>query len=150
VSHIDVHWVWKAAVAGLCGSAAHSLLMYSKTRLGLLPSFQPYQSFQIALSRWVGGDVHPIVPWLLSFLNGAAVVGFVFGRIYRWLPGRNGAVKGLIYGVFGWAIVGLLFFPLLGLGVFATGLGWAPPLFSLAMLLTYSVVLGIVYDALRR
>ncbi len=102
--------------------------MYSKTRLGLLPSFQPYQSFQIALSRWVGGDVHPIVPWLLSFLNGAAVVGFVFGRIYRWLPGRNGAVKGLIYGVF----------------------GWAPPLFSLAMLLTYSVVLGIVYDALRR
>jgi len=41
-------------------------------------------------------------------------------------------------------------FPLLGLGVFSTGIGlgvW-PALFSLAMLLTYSVVMGVVYDAL--
>ena len=47
--------------------------------------------------------------------------------------------------------MGLLFFPLLGLGLFAigAGLGIWPALFSLAMLLTYSVVLGIVYAALH-
>ena len=47
--------------------------------------------------------------------------------------------------------MGLVFFPLLDLGVFGmqVGLGILPALFSLAMLLTYSIVLGIVYDALN-
>ncbi len=145
------HWVWKAAVAGLCGTAAHSLLMYLKFRLGLLPSFQPYRNLQLALGHLIGSDVHPAVPWALSFLNGSAVVGLIFGRAYRWLPGRNGAAKGLIFGLFFWVAMGLVFFPLLGLGLFATGigLGSAPAIFSLAMFLAYTVTLGIVYAALR-
>ena len=125
--------------------------MYLKSRLGLLPSFQPYESLQLALGRLTGGSVHPIVPWLLSYLNGSTVTGFSFGRLYQQLPGRAGAIKGLIFGVWCWTVMGLLFFPLLGLGVFSTGIGlgvW-PALFSLAMLLTYSVVMGIVYDALN-
>ena len=144
-------WFWKTAVAGLCGSAAHSLLMYLKFRLNLLPSFQPYESLQLALSHLTGGRVHPVVPWLLSFLNGSTITGFSFGRLYPHLPGRAGAIKGLSFGVSCWTVMGLLFFPLLGLGVFATsiGLGLWPALFSLAMLLTYSVVMGVVYDALN-
>ena len=48
--------------------------------------------------------------------------------------------------------MGLIFFPLIGLGAFAfrAGLGIAPSLMSLAMLLTYSVVLATVYVALDR
>lgn len=143
-------WIWKSAVAGLCGSTAHSLLMFLKSWTGLLPSFQPYHSLQITLSHLIGSEVHPMVPWALSFLNGSTIVGFTFGRSYRLLPGNNGAAKGLVFGLFGWAMMGLLFFPLLGLGIFATqiGLGVSPALFSLAMLLTYSVVMGIVYAAL--
>jgi hypothetical protein len=47
--------------------------------------------------------------------------------------------------------MGSIFFPLLGLGLLASGLdlGIQPALFSLAMLLTYSVVLGCVYAALN-
>ena len=47
--------------------------------------------------------------------------------------------------------MGLAFFPMIGLGFFAlqVGLGVSPALFSLAMLLTYSVTLGIVYGALN-
>lgn len=142
--------IFKAVIAGLCGSVAHTLLMYFKSRTGLLPSFQPYDSLQKALGALVGREVHPIVPWVLSFLNGSTLVGFIFGYAYRWLPGRAGAMKGMIFGVFGWAIMGLLVFPLIGLGVFAsqTELGVQPALFSLAMLLTYSIVLGTVYEAL--
>jgi len=65
--------MWKAAVAGLCGSATHSLLMYLKFRLGVLPAFQPYESLQLALGRLTGGSVHPVVPWMLSFLNGSTI-----------------------------------------------------------------------------
>ena len=48
--------------------------------------------------------------------------------------------------------MGLVFFPLIGLGLFAIqlGLGFWPALFSLTMLLTYSIVMGIVYSALKR
>jgi len=125
--------------------------MYLKFRLGVLPAFQPYESLQLALGRLTGGSVHPVVPWMLSLLNGSTITGFSFGRLYRQLPGRTGAIKGLIFGAWCWALMGLVFFPLLGLGLFATGIGlgaW-PALFSLAMLLTYSVVMGVVYDELN-
>lgn len=146
------NWVRKAAVAGVCGSAAHFLLMYIKFRTGWLPAFRPYEALQETLNHWVGRDVSPIVPWALSFVNGSAVLGFVFGRIYAWLPGTNGLVKGLVFGVIGWLVMSLVFFPLLGLGLFAidVGLGIRPALFSLAMFSSYSVVLGVVYDALNR
>lgn len=145
------HWIWKAAIAGFCGSAAHTLLMYLKSRIGLLPAFQPYESLQAVLGHVMGGQVHPIVPWAMSFLNGSTLLGLCFGWIYPRLPGNSGAAKGVTFGIFGWVAMGLIFFPLLGMGLFATGLGLglAPGLFSLAMLLTYSIVLGIVYAALK-
>jgi hypothetical protein len=143
-------WIWKPLVAGLSGTIVHFLFMYFKSSAGLLPSFQPYQSFQLSLNQWVGNNVPSIVPWPLSFANGMAVLGFIFGRVNRLLPGRNGATKGIIFGLIGWMLMGLIFFPLIGLGPFAirVGLGVAPALLSLAMLLTYSVVLGTVYFAL--
>ena len=100
------HWIWKSAVAGLCGSLAHLLLMYFKSKSGLLPSFQPYQSLQLALSQWTGSNVNPLVPWALSFLNGLTIVGFVFGRSYSRLPGSNGAAKGLLFGLLMWVVMG--------------------------------------------
>jgi len=47
--------------------------------------------------------------------------------------------------------MGLVFFPLIGLGPFAikVGLGAAPAFLSLGMLLTYSVVMATVYVALQ-
>jgi hypothetical protein len=144
-------WIWKPIIAGLSGTIVHLLFMYFKSRIGLLPSFQPYKSFQVALSHWIGTDVPVIVPWALSFLNGMTILGFLFGRINRLLPGRNGVTKGLTFGLMGWVLMGLIFFPMIGLGPFAirVGLGIEPALLSLAMLLTYSVVLGIVYVALN-
>jgi hypothetical protein len=81
--------VWKAVVAGLCGSVAHSLLMYFKSWAGLLPSFQPYESLQTTLSHVTGTAIDPVVPWLLSFLNGSTFVSVIFGYLYRRLPGTS-------------------------------------------------------------
>jgi hypothetical protein len=143
-------WIWRSVIAGSAGTIVHFLFMHLKSWTGLLPSFQPYQSFQVALSHWVGANVPAIVPWGLSFLNGMAILGFLFARINRLLPGRNGATKGLMFGLIGWMFMGLIFFPLIGLGPFATGIGAGigPALLSLAMVLAYSVVLGTVYVAL--
>jgi hypothetical protein len=131
---------------------AHSLLMFVKSRMGLLPSFQPYEALQEFLNRQIGFDLDPIAASTLSFISGASIVGFVFGRSYQRLPGKTGAVKGLVFGLIAWLLMGSLFFPLIGLGFFGvkTGLGSAPAFFSLVMLLTYSVVMGLVYAALNR
>ena len=124
--------------------------MILKSRAGLLPSFQPYDDLQRLLGDLVGGSVGPAAPWILSFANGSLVLGFLFGRTYRLLPGRSGAVKGLVFGLIGWILMGLVFFPLLGRGLFATqaGLGLLPAAFSLVMVLTYSIVMGIAYSIL--
>jgi len=124
--------------------------MYFKSRTGLLPAFQPYQSFQAALSHWMGTNVPSIVPWALSFLNGMTILGFLFARTNRLLPGSTGAAKGVIFGLVGWLFMGLVFFPVIGLGPFAirVGSGFGPALLSLLMLQAYSVVLGAVYGAL--
>lgn len=124
--------------------------MYLKAKTGLLPGFQPYESLQIVLGNLIGGQINPVVPWVLSFLNGSTILGFAFGRLYSQLPGSGGAAKGLTFGLLGWMLMGLMFFPLLGMGPFATalGLGAGPALFSLAMILAYSIVLGLVYAAL--
>ena len=70
----------------------------------------------------------------------------------RSTPRSNGLIQSVIFGLIGWILMGLIFFPLIGLGPFAfqVGLGIAPALLSLAMLLTYSVVLATVYVTLDR
>jgi hypothetical protein len=90
------------------------------------------------------------VPWALSFLNGMTILGFLFARTNRLLPGKTGAVKGIIFGLIGWVFMGLVFFPLIGLGPFtmSVGSGFGPAVLSLVMLQTYSIVLGTVYVAL--
>jgi hypothetical protein len=142
--------ILRSLAAGLCGAAAHALLMYGKARFAILPAFDPYDSLQESLARLTGSDVHPLVPWTLSFFSGATVVGLLFGRIYSFLPGGSGIAKGLLFGLLGWALMNVLFFPAIGLGFFAAGvrLGLAPSLLSLAMLLVYGAVAGAAYAAL--
>ena len=145
-------WIWKSAISSLCGSIASTLLMYFKARAGILPSFQPSENFQQAAGYLIGHDVHPDLLWLISYLNGSTAVGLVFGYLYRYLPGSNGATKGAVFGLCGWLAMNLLAFPLVGLGLFATaiGLGPWPSAFSLAMLSTFSVAMGLVYGMLER
>jgi hypothetical protein len=142
--------MWKSIAAGFCGSAAHSGLMALKSWGHILPSFRPYDDLQAALAALTGASVHPAFLWVLSYFNGSVVLGFLFGQFYRMLPGSTGAAKGIVFGVATWVLMGLTFFPAMGRGLFATqtGLGIAPTLFTLAMVLTYSVTLGTAYSVL--
>jgi len=100
--------------------------------------------------EFIGSDVPPAVPWALSFLNGAFVLGFLFGRLYPLLPGQGGVAKGFVFGLLSWIAMGWLFFPMLGLAFFAAQAGFdlMPAFFSLLMLLTCSIIMGIAYSVL--
>jgi len=143
-----------AMLAGFCGSLAHTLLMLLKNAAGVLPRFQPYDDLQRVLSVLTGAQIHPAAAWALTFVNGAVIFGFVFGKIYRFIPGRTPARKGVVFGLCAWAAMGLVFFPLAGRGVFALGLGLgflglAPAALMLAMLLAYSVTMSLAYHRLN-
>ena len=143
-------WIWKSLIAGLSGSIAHSSLMYLKSRTGLLPSFEPYTALQISISNAIGTHLPLTLIWAFSFLNGAMILGGVFGGINQLLPGKSGMTKGLVFGFIGWLVMGLIFFPLIGLGPFAVRASESAFLFSLAMLLIYSVVMGVVYSWIEK
>lgn len=137
-------------IAGFCGTVVHSLLMLVHSRSGPLPGFQPNEYIQRGLSWVVGTEVHTGVVWLLSFVNGAIIWGFIFGQTYRSLPGNSPWLKGVYFGIGAWLAMGLLFFPIVDLGIFAAklGLGIAPAVLMLGALLAYSVTMSLVYDLL--
>ena len=140
-----------AFIAGLCGTVVHSLLILLHSRSGPLPGFQPNEDVQRGLSWLVGTEVHTGVAWVLSFVNGAIVWGFVFGQTYRFLPGNSPWLKGVYFGVCAWLVMGFLFLPLVDRGIFAAklGLGVAPAVLMLGALLAYSVTMSLVYGFLE-
>lgn len=141
-----------AFIAGFCGTVVHSLLLLIHSSSGPLPGFQPNEDIQRGLLWLIGTDVHPSVAWLLSFVNGALIWGFIFGQAYRFLPGRSPLLKGAFFGFCAWMAMGLFFFPLVDRGIFATrlGLGIVPAILMLLALLAYSVTMSLVYDFLNR
>lgn len=138
-------------IAGLCGTSVHSLLALVHGKTGPLPEFQPNYDIQRGLSWLIGTEIHPGVAWLLLFVNGAVIWGFVFGQVYRFLPGKNPWQKGVFFAICAWAAMGFVFFPLVDRGIFAVrlGLGIAPAILLLVMLLAYSVTMSLVYHLLN-
>jgi len=137
-----------ALLAGLSGTLAHLALMSAKGALNIMPEFQPYEALQATLSAVAGRELHPIFLWLLSWLNGALLVGFIFARIWRYVPGQSGFVKGIVFGVAAWLIMGLVAFPMIGLGLFASVYGLQAIVLSAVMLLIYSATMGSAYGVL--
>ena len=137
----------KTPTAGLCGSATHSGLMFLKSQIGRLPFFQPYQDLQQALGQVVGGSVHPLLPWALSFVNGSVLLGFLFvsptaGCRVKAEPSRDGPWRVRLDGD------GAGVLSAAGRGPFATGagLGFRPAVFSLLMVLSYSMIMGAIFS----
>jgi hypothetical protein len=137
-------------VAGAGATLLHFTLMTIKHRAGILPTFAPYDDLQRLLASATGWSFDSPWAWLLPYVNGALVLGFVFGRLFAHLPGRSAFAKGAAFGFPAWLAMNLGFFPLAGRGVFAwkLGLGAWPAALTLAMLLLYATVMSVLYAAL--
>ena len=134
-------------LAGFGATSVHIALMAIKHRFGVLPDFEPYEDLQRLLSSITSLSFEAPLSWLLPFINGALVLGFVFGRLFVHLPGRTAIAKGAAFGLAAWLVMGLSLFPLAGRGAFALdlGLGALPAALMLAMLMMYSIVMSLLY-----
>ena len=134
-------------LAGSGATAVHIGLMAVKHRAGILPGFEPYEDLQRLLSSITGWSFDFPLSWLLPYINGALVLGFVFGKLFVHLPGRTAIAKGAIFGFAAWLAMGLGLLPLVGRGVFAYALGFGPLPAALmfAMLMIYAVSMSLLY-----
>jgi len=140
-----------ALLAGFGATTVHVVLMWLKHRTGVLPAFEPYADMQRLLSSMLGRPLEPALSWLISYVNGALILGFVFGRLYARLPGASALAKGVLFGLAAWLAMGFGFFPLAGRGIFARslGLGALPAALMLAMLMSYAIVMSLLYAWLK-
>ena len=134
-------------LAGFGASMVHIVLMEIKHRSGILPQFEPYADLQRLLSSMTAHAFEPPLSWLFPYINGALLLGFVFGQLFVYLPGRTAVVKGAVFGLFAWLVLGFGLLPLSGSGIFARGLGLGvfPAVLMLAMLMIYAVVMSLLY-----
>jgi len=134
-------------LAGFGATSVHIALMAIKHRFGILPGFEPYEDLQRLLSSMTSLSFEAPLSWLLPLINGALVLGFVFGRLFVHLPGRTALAKGAAFGLAAWLAMGFGLLPLVGRGVFALelGLGVWPAALMLAMLMMYSIVMSLLY-----
>ena len=134
--------------AGLVSSGLQTALMAIKYRLHFLPNFRPYEAIQAQLLENFGYLLPTSWLWLFSFVNGALLIGALFGTLYSRLTKIPVWAKGLSIGFSAWVIVMTIVFPALDYGVFgiASGFGLEPALFALVMIITYSVAYGFAYE----
>jgi hypothetical protein len=97
--------------------------MEIKRIAGILPGFEPYDDLQRLLSSVTTHAIEPPYLWLLSYINGALILGFVFGQLFVHLPGRTAIAKGAVFGFVAWLGMGFGMLPLTGRGIFARELG---------------------------
>jgi hypothetical protein len=137
-------------LAGFIATLVHISLMEIKHRLGVLPSFEPQVYFQEIFSPLFALSGSSPLWKYLPDINGGLLLGFLFGRLFIYLPGSRFTSKGMIFGLGAWLLLGLVVFPLGGLGVFAyaAGLGYLPAFLMLMMLMIYSVTMSFVYSRL--
>jgi len=134
-------------LAGFGATTVHIGLMEIKHRAGILPGFEPYEDLQRLLSSMTAQALEPPLSWLLPYINGALILGFLFGQLFVYLPGRSAVAKGASFGFVAWLVMGFGLLPLAGKGIFArdAGLGILPAALMLAMLMIYAIVMSLLY-----
>ena len=139
--------VVSSLVAGFGATAVHVILMNIKHRAAILPNFEPYEDVQRLLASVTTLTLDAPFSWLVPLINGAVILGFVFGRLFKDLPGHTASVKGAVFGFAAWLVMGLGLLPLAGRGIFGyyLGLGVLPAALMLVMLLMYAVVMSLLY-----
>jgi hypothetical protein len=133
--------------AGLGATAVHIVLMEIKHRAAILPGFEPYDGLHQLLTPLAVQGLEPPLSWLIPDINGALLLGFVFGQLFAYLPGRSAVAKGAGFGLVAWLMMGFGLLPLTGLGLFASelSLGVLPAVLMFVMLMVYSIVMSLLY-----
>ena len=131
-------------IAGFIATVALSILMISKSAMGLMPQLNPIEDIVRVAHVLTSLSLPLPFGWLGHFFLGTVIWGLVYAAWHASLPGAP-VVKGLIFGVLAWLAMMIVFMPLAGHGPFARSLGPQAAVATLVLHLVYGAVLGVVY-----
>lgn len=142
---------YRAIVAGFCAATvATVILLFSHIFAQILGKGSgegsPFHALAYnSLTQSVSENV--FLTTLAHFVLGVAFA-LAYAKSVDQLPGRNNWKSGLSFGLALWLLSGVVFFPLVGAGFFAMGLGAGilPIVGSLVLHLAYGLTLGAVYS----
>ena len=143
-----INSIYKGVFAGFIATVALSALMVLKAMMGMLPQMNAIKMLAAMAHSFMGTPVIPVVGWLLHFIIGSIVWGFLFALLYERIPTQTPAVKGLIFGTAAWLLMMIMVMPMAGAGLFGLDLGIGAPIATLVLHWVYGAVLGTAYGRL--
>jgi hypothetical protein len=135
--------VTKGLEAGFIATVFVSIVLFAQQTLGFMPNFNLIS----VLSTSAGTENQPVLGWALHFVVGVGLWGAGFAAFSPHLPGPHW-LRGLMFGALAWLVMMIAFLPSAGLPMFAAGLGWSIPVYTLALHLFFGFVLGESYHLL--
>ena len=132
----------RGMIAGFVATLVLSVVLLLKSTMDLVPELN---IIRLLVNL---GSISSVQAWMDHFIVGVVVWGLLFGA-YDALATRPAHwLKGIIFGVFAWIIMGLLFLPLAKAGLFGAKLGPMAAVVTLGYHLVYGLVLGVTYGLL--
>ena len=138
----------RSMVAGFVATVVLSARMLMQSVMGVMPELDVIQMLTSMAHLNMGLPVNPAVGWILHFMIGTVVWGFLFTFLYERLPGRGAVVKGIVFGTLAWLLMMLLVMPMAGAGLFGLNMGVMAPVMTLMLHLIWGAVLGSVFNML--
>lgn len=136
--------LFRGLIAGFVATVILSALMIAKGMMGLMPDVNVIAM----LADQMGGQM--AVGWLAHFMIGTFVYGLIFAFVFAPLPFGNLALRGILLGVLGWAMMMVVIMPMMGAGLFGLSMpsGMMVPVATLILHVIFGFVLGAVYCTL--
>ena len=148
MEHPLVNYYIRSMVAGFVATLVLSALMLMKSTMGVMPELDVIQMLTGMAHMRMGLPANPTVGWILHFMIGTVVWGFLFVFIYDRLPGRGAVLKGIVFGALAWLLMMLIPMPMAGAGLFGLNMSLMAPVMTLMLHLIWGAVLGSVFNML--
>jgi uncharacterized membrane protein YagU involved in acid resistance len=140
----------RAMLAGFIATVVLSALMLMKSMMGVMPGLDVIRMLTGMSHTLMGLPASPAVGWLLHFMIGTVLWGIGFALLYKALPGRSPAVKGIVFGLLAWLLMMLIPMPMAGAGLFGLKMGMMAPVMTLLLHVIWGAVLGATFGSIGR
>jgi hypothetical protein len=137
----------KGIIAATAATAVLAGLMWANQTMQWVPGLDLVSSFMR-----LAGSTEILTGWIVFGVVLALVGGLVFSLLDAHLDRPEGweeILRGALFGVGAFLLVGILVMPMSGADAFAMKYGWGGPIYLAVVFIVYGAVMGGIYGMMR-
>ena len=138
---------FKGIAAAIVATAVLAGLMWANQTMQWVPGLDLVSSFMI-----LAGSTEIMTGWIVFGVVLALIGGLVFSLLDAHLDRPEGweeILRGALFGLGAFLIVGILVMPMSGHEAFAMKYGWGGPIYLFIVFIVYGAVMGAIYAMMR-